>query len=213
MVRPSGKWQYNCECDDVGKRPKKPEPCPKKCPICKDEDHHWLEECDDSGEPVLICKHCSVIKPYESEPEPIMLYIDTDGMRRDAQSVKDGQGTPAGSMAKMVIDCCDYIDQLNTELAEARKKPAPTEFEDKAEEILWAGRNTDSPETQGFVNEALAEIDRLTAELKDKGKKIANLEIAINTVLGHLRTDIMEQGVVKHCEKVIEQALKEKSCY
>ena len=62
-----------------------------------------------------------IFELLESEPEPTVLYIDTDGMRRDARSVKDGQGTRVGSLALMLIDCCDYIDQL-------QKKPDPTEF-------------------------------------------------------------------------------------
>jgi len=44
-----------------------------------------------------------------------ILFINTGDMRRDALSIKEGQGTKIGSIAKMLIDCCDYIDQLRTE--------------------------------------------------------------------------------------------------
>lgn len=40
----------------------------RHCSICEGNDHHWLEDCDkESGEPVYVCKHCSVTKNYESE--------------------------------------------------------------------------------------------------------------------------------------------------
>lgn len=37
-------------------------PCPRKCSECKDSDHHWIVECDESGEPIQICKHCSATR-------------------------------------------------------------------------------------------------------------------------------------------------------
>jgi len=50
------------------------------------------------------------------------LYINTEGMRGMARSIKDGQGTPAGSMAKMLIDCCDKIDHLTAENKDIKEK-------------------------------------------------------------------------------------------
>jgi hypothetical protein len=33
--------------------------------VCKDSDHHWLEDIDDeTGEPILVCKHCPATKPW-----------------------------------------------------------------------------------------------------------------------------------------------------
>lgn len=34
--------------------------CAKRCVQCNGngETHHWLEECDDDGEPIEVCKHC-----------------------------------------------------------------------------------------------------------------------------------------------------------
>jgi len=51
----------------------------------------------------------------KAEPEAKVLFINTDSMRRAAKSVKDGQGTQVGSLALMLIDCCDYIDRLTAE--------------------------------------------------------------------------------------------------
>ena len=64
------------------------------------------------------------------------LYINTEGMRGMARSIKDGQGTPAGSMAKMLIDCCDKIDHLTA--ANKKMKGAPgvlQQITDKLESI------------------------------------------------------------------------------
>ena len=62
------------------------------------------------------CKTCgNTLDGYVPKSELGELYINTEGMRRSARSIKDGQGTPAGSMAKMLIDCCDKIDRLTAE--------------------------------------------------------------------------------------------------
>ncbi len=50
-----------------------------------------------------------------------ILHINTDGMRRDARSIKYGQGTQLGGTAKMLIDCCDYADQLEAENEKLKK--------------------------------------------------------------------------------------------
>ena len=57
----------------------------------------------------------------DSEPEPTEIYINTDGMRKLAKSVKEGQGTRVGSMAKMLIDCCDKNDRLEAENKELKR--------------------------------------------------------------------------------------------
>lgn len=33
-------------------------PCQKHCVDCDGDDHHWIEDCDNSGEPLMVCKHC-----------------------------------------------------------------------------------------------------------------------------------------------------------
>lgn len=33
-------------------------PCAKHCTVCDGNDHHWLIEFDDAGEPLAVCKHC-----------------------------------------------------------------------------------------------------------------------------------------------------------
>lgn len=72
------------------------------------------------------------ISLLESEPEPGELYVNTSNMLKAALSIKDGQGTRAGSMAKMLIDCCKEIDRLTAEL-KAKEKEAevrnPTSLE------------------------------------------------------------------------------------
>ena len=48
--------------------------------------------------------------------------LNTDGMRKLAKSVKEGQGTRVGSIAKMLIDCCDRIDRLEDENKSLKKQ-------------------------------------------------------------------------------------------
>ena len=33
-------------------------PCDRHCTVCDGDDHHWMPDCDDAGEPVMVCKHC-----------------------------------------------------------------------------------------------------------------------------------------------------------
>lgn len=38
--------------------------CARHCTVCEGMDHHWLPECDeDTGEPIMICKHCDTTRP------------------------------------------------------------------------------------------------------------------------------------------------------
>lgn len=80
--------------------------------------------------PVWKCEKCNfqwadyiAEELYEKymPPEPGELYINTDGMRKDARSIREGEGTRIGSMAKMLIDCCDKIDSLQAENKEQDK--------------------------------------------------------------------------------------------
>lgn len=41
--------------------------CVYKCGVCAESDHHWLEDCDDKGEPRMVCKHCSAVREYTDE--------------------------------------------------------------------------------------------------------------------------------------------------
>lgn len=52
------------------------DPCSRKCTDCEGIAHHWMEDCDEeTGEPVLLCKHCPAQKPWEDleeqEPQPL----------------------------------------------------------------------------------------------------------------------------------------------
>jgi hypothetical protein len=33
-------------------------PCSRHCTICDGDDHHWIIDCDDEGDPIVVCKHC-----------------------------------------------------------------------------------------------------------------------------------------------------------
>ena len=70
----------------------------------------------------MICNQTRrLMSKIDSEPEPTEIYINTDGMRKLAKSVKEGQGTRVGSMAKMLIDCCDKNDRLEAENKELKR--------------------------------------------------------------------------------------------
>lgn len=44
--------------------------CERHCSICEGMDHHWMPDCDeDTGEPVMVCKHCDVTRPYGDDDE------------------------------------------------------------------------------------------------------------------------------------------------
>lgn len=32
--------------------------CPRTCPACEGLDHHYIADCDEHGEPLMVCKHC-----------------------------------------------------------------------------------------------------------------------------------------------------------
>ena len=66
--------------------------------------------------------------------------LNTDGMRKLAKSVKEGQGTRVGSIAKMLIDCCDRIDRLTTELKAKDEEIARLKELLSAVEHVYPGR-------------------------------------------------------------------------
>jgi hypothetical protein len=40
----------------------------RRCSVCEGMDHHWMYVGDEiNGEPVLSCKHCDAIKPYDDD--------------------------------------------------------------------------------------------------------------------------------------------------
>lgn len=44
--------------------------CKRHCSICEGHDHHWMPDFEeDTGEPVMACKHCNATKPYEDDAE------------------------------------------------------------------------------------------------------------------------------------------------
>lgn len=39
--------------------------CERHCTVCEGQDHHWMLDCDeDTGEPIMVCKHCEKTVPY-----------------------------------------------------------------------------------------------------------------------------------------------------
>lgn len=48
----------------------KPAPCGIHCTVCEGSDHHWLPDCDeDTGEPIMVCKHCDATTEYFDEDD------------------------------------------------------------------------------------------------------------------------------------------------
>jgi hypothetical protein len=47
-------------------------PCPRKCVVCVDSDHHWLPDTDQDefgDRPILVCKHCEVTREVTDDDE------------------------------------------------------------------------------------------------------------------------------------------------
>lgn len=44
-------------------------PCIRHCTVCDGEDHHWMADCDDAGEPVMVCKHCPAWREIRDDEE------------------------------------------------------------------------------------------------------------------------------------------------
>ena len=42
-------------------------PCEKHCTVCEGMDHHWMDECPDEGEPLMVCKHCPAWREITDE--------------------------------------------------------------------------------------------------------------------------------------------------
>ena len=41
--------------------------CLRHCSVCEGMDHHWMPDVDDdTGEPVMACKHCEAVRPMEA---------------------------------------------------------------------------------------------------------------------------------------------------
>jgi hypothetical protein len=45
------------------------EVCAVHCGVCEGMDHHWMPECDDDGEPVMVCKHCPAVREIDDDEE------------------------------------------------------------------------------------------------------------------------------------------------
>lgn len=44
-------------------------PCAHHCVDCEGEDHHWMPECPDEGDPVMVCKHCDAWREMTNDDE------------------------------------------------------------------------------------------------------------------------------------------------
>ncbi len=44
-------------------------PCATHCTVCEGEDHHWLDECADEGDPIQVCKHCNAWRPFGDDAD------------------------------------------------------------------------------------------------------------------------------------------------
>jgi hypothetical protein len=47
--------------------------CTHHCSVCEGQDHHWLPDCDDeSGEPIMICKHCEARREIRDDDDELV---------------------------------------------------------------------------------------------------------------------------------------------
>ncbi len=44
-------------------------PCARHCDMCDGDDHHWMPDCDDEGEPLMVCKHCPAWRATRDDDE------------------------------------------------------------------------------------------------------------------------------------------------
>lgn len=52
--------------------------CARHCSVCEGMDHHWMDDFDDTGEPILACKHCDTVKPYPEDDGDSDWDLDAD---------------------------------------------------------------------------------------------------------------------------------------
>lgn len=45
------------------------QPCHFHCTVCEGQDHHWLPDCDEAGEPLMVCKHCPAWREMRDDDE------------------------------------------------------------------------------------------------------------------------------------------------
>jgi hypothetical protein len=46
-------------------------PC-RRCSVCEGLEHHWLPDCDDeTGDPIMVCKHCPATRDYTDEDDEV----------------------------------------------------------------------------------------------------------------------------------------------
>lgn len=60
----------------------------KRCSECEGEKHHWMDDCNDEGDPVWACKHCDVEIPMDDETT----FIETSQGRHTFYFVCEGCG-------------------------------------------------------------------------------------------------------------------------
>ena len=61
----------------------------KRCSECQDVLHHWIEECNEVGEPVVACQHCD----FEMEMADKTTYIGSTPTTHTFYFVCEGCGT------------------------------------------------------------------------------------------------------------------------
>lgn len=44
-------------------------PCETHCHLCAGEDHHWLPDYADDGEPLMVCKHCHAWRFHNADED------------------------------------------------------------------------------------------------------------------------------------------------
>ena len=45
-------------------------PCERQCVDCNgDDNHHWIAECPEHGDPVMVCKHCDAWREMTDDDE------------------------------------------------------------------------------------------------------------------------------------------------
>ncbi len=43
--------------------------CEHHCADCEGEDHHWMLECPEDGDPLMVCKHCDAWREIRDEDD------------------------------------------------------------------------------------------------------------------------------------------------
>jgi hypothetical protein len=52
-------------------------PCARHCDQCEGEDHHWIPECPEEGDPLMVCKHCPAWREMTAEDDEDIVVLGT----------------------------------------------------------------------------------------------------------------------------------------